>query len=418
MTFKAKDYTKYFEKTFENRIGYPTTARLLAEDVCDQCGVSLNDDSFINEDFVIESNQFVNNEKCRDVLKAISMLSYSWCRIGFDNEVHFDFNSHEELNTFNTIDNDHYYDLKTSGSKLDSINKVVIGMKDIDGENVSVTKDGTEGDNELDIWDNPLTYTQELRELAIENANILFDTEYTAIESTTTGHPWLNGNEYIRFVDMESNNIDTIPLDRTISYSGHIKTKIVATAISKTNTTYTYESKIISAIKNTQIKVDKAEQQITSLVTQTEEINNTVAEIGTTVTQTLDNFQVNITQIQTQVDENKQQFQDDIDDINGTLEEGVTKLKNTLVTINANGIQVATNLSKISTIMTNDTFAITDDSGTKLAYFGYDETEGRSVSQMDNLTITNYFTAGVHRVEKYEVNGKQRTGWFYVGGDY
>ena len=68
--------------------------------------------------------------------------------------------------------------------------------------------------------------------------------------------------------------------------------------------------------------------------------------------------------------------------------------------------------------MTNNKFAIKDNSGTYLAYFGYDETEGRSKAEMDNLTVTNYFVAGYHRTEKFDIDVEQRTGWFYVGGDY
>ena len=104
--------------------------------------------------------------------------------------------------------------------------------------------------------------------------------------------------------------------------------------------------------------------------------------------------------------------------IKDTLQNGVETLKNTLVTININGIQVSTNTSKISTIMTNDKFAIQDNTGTYLAYFGYDEEEGRSKAEMDNLTVRQYFTAGYHRTEGFtdEETNEPRTGWFYVGG--
>ena len=74
------------------------------------------------------------------------------------------------------------------------------------------------------------------------------------------------------------------------------------------------------------------------------------------------------------------------------------------------------NTSKIKTTMDNDSFEIKDSGGNTLAFFGYDETEGISKAEMDNLTVTNYFVAGVHRVETYEDNGEDRTGWFYVGG--
>ena len=102
--------------------------------------------------------------------------------------------------------------------------------------------------------------------------------------------------------------------------------------------------------------------------------------------------------------------------IKDTLQDGVETLKNSLVTININGIQVATNTSKVSSIMQNNKFAIQDNMVTDLIFVGYDKKEGRSKAEMDNLTVKNYLTAGYHRQERFEPDGEKRTGWFYVGG--
>lgn len=91
-------------------------------------------------------------------------------------------------------------------------------------------------------------------------------------------------------------------------------------------------------------------------------------------------------------------------------------LKNQLVTIDASGIAVSTNTSAIKTIMNNDRFAIKS-GDTGAFYVGYDENLKKSVSRMNDLTITDYFTAGYHRQEKFEIDGEKRTGWFYVGGE-
>lgn len=101
----------------------------------------------------------------------------------------------------------------------------------------------------------------------------------------------------------------------------------------------------------------------------------------------------------------------DVEDIKNN---GVTKVKTTSVTINNAGINVSTDTSKISTQTANNAFQITDNGGTILTYIGYDEEEGISKAKMDNLTVTNYFIAGNHRVEDYEENGEHRTGWFYM----
>ena len=117
----------------------------------------------------------------------------------------------------------------------------------------------------------------------------------------------------------------------------------------------------------------------------------------------------------------EQKIEDDkatFDIINNKIENGVENLKNTLVTIDIEGIKVATNTSKVSTVMTNNTFAIKNNANSYLAYFGYDENEKKSKAEMDNLKVTNYFTAGYHRTEKFKPDGiEKRTGAFFDGGD-
>lgn len=457
-SFKAVDYTKYFETPYVDKVIYPTTAGALAYNVCKQAKTSLgnfqatlttdtsidttkqyfiydstNDiynlviepsssdlskyyeinECFTNADFIIDANQFVNNETCRTVIKAISMLAYSWVRIGWDDKCYLDFEVNTEISNENIITNDEYYDLNTKNDYFGAVNKVIIGMKDVDGENITlVDENSTETENfEITIWDNPLTYTQELREKAIVKANKLFGLKYKPVEMTTVGHPWLIGDELIEVIDMEDNVITTYPFDRTISYSGHIKTKIKSQALSKTDTKYTYEgalNNLNKTVKNTQIIVNKNEQQIQSIVTETATLNDTVAELGTTVNQNKEAVEISISGLE-----------ETVNSINGSLANGVETLKNSLVTININGIQVSTNLSKISTLITNDSFKIipTDNPDEPLAFFGYDEKEGRSKAEMDNLTVKNYFTVGYHRQETFEPDGEKRTGWFYVGGD-
>ena len=468
-TFKAVDYTKYFETPYVDKVTYPTTAGALAYSVCKQAKTSLGNfqasltkdttinsskqyftydsikdvynlvvepsasnlskyyeinECFTNHDFVIEANQFVNNETCRAVIKAISMLAYSWVRIGWDDKCYLDFEVNKTVSSENVITNDNYYDLNTKNEYFGEVNEVIIGMKDVDGENITLVDEEstTEENFEITLWDNPLTYTQELREQAIVKADKLFGLKYKPVEMTTTGNPWLIGNELLEIIDMEGNSIFTYPLDRTISYSGHIKTKIKSQAMSKTDTKYAYEGNLDNlnkTIRNTQIIVNKNEQQIQSLVTETENLSDTVAELGTKMTQNKEEFEFSISDLTDIVNNNNQNLQDEINGINSSLSNGVETLKNSLVTININGIQVSTNLSKVSTLITNDSFKIipVNNPDEPLAFFGYDEKEGRSKSEMDNLTVKNYFVAGYHRQEKFEIDGEKRTGWFYVGGD-
>lgn len=149
----------------------------------------------------------------------------------------------------------------------------------------------------------------------------------------------------------------------------------------------------------------------------------------------IDSINANITLIASTTDSYYQENSDRLDELNqrtNTVEQTLTStqatievmqqdiidgqetLHNNLVTIDINGINVSTNLSAISTLITNEKFIIKS-GDTTLAFFGYDETTGSTKAEMDNLTVTNYFISGYHRTEKMEVSGEHRTGVFYVG---
>ena len=151
-----------------------------------------------------------------------------------------------------------------------------------------------------------------------------------------------------------------------------------------------------------------AKQEITN-----NSITNSIQETNTTIARDYATKESVASDIQQTKNSLTIEFNEQIEDLQNKK---VDTLKNQLVTIDVNGIEVSTNLSTVSTIMRNDRFAIKS-GNTEAFYVGYDENLKKSVSRMNDLTITDYFTAGYHRQEKFEINGEQRTGWFYVGGE-
>lgn len=278
-SFEALDYTKKFNKTYEDRMTYPCTAGELAQDVCDQCGVELGNNVFKNSDYIIEGNVFNNNETCRDVMKAIGKLAFSWVRVDWDNKVYFDFYKQNEVNEFNKANNSKYYNLKTQKEKFGPVNRIIIGYSQIEGERTKI-EDGDSIDAnglcELTIYDNPLVYTQEQRESIIASASDLLGLEYMPLNTLTVGHPWLQGDNLFEITDMEGNTFNTIPFDRTIQYFGHIKTAIDVATATKTNTEYAYESDIARAAYNAEIQVNKITGEITALTSRTTVVENDI----------------------------------------------------------------------------------------------------------------------------------------------
>lgn len=282
--FEALDYTKKFNKKYEDTITYPCTMLELAQNICEQCGCELGSTDFKHKDWVIDGNYFQNNESCRDIMKNLGKLAYSWVRVDWNNKVYFDFTKKTTVDSYNKITNHEYYSLTTQKEKK-IVNRVVIGYSNIDGEQTKVEDTASIEANglcEIIIFDNPLVYSQALREKAIVGASDLLGLEYTPLEMQTIGHPWLKGYELIEATDMEGKVYKTIPFNRTIQYFGHIKSLIKIETETKTNTEYAYESGLKNDFLNAQIQVNKKLGTITSTV---DEMNTKVEDI-TTTTQT------------------------------------------------------------------------------------------------------------------------------------
>jgi hypothetical protein len=304
--FQAMDYTKLFNKRFDGDYTdsvYTTsynkqvetggvTALWLAKYTCAQVGVVFPQTSFTNSDFTIQQNPFQAGESCRDVLKEISKLAYSWVRIGWDNKCYIDFaqNDDSTVTTYDVIDNNQYFTLETKKVPFGPINNVVVGMSGIDGESHSAKDNASiaqNGEHTIYIYDNPLTNTFELRALAQRKANKLFGLKYIQLSAETIGHPWWQGNERINFVNMEGDNNYTYPFNKTIKYSGHIRSTINSMGDSEVDATLAYESDIIKNLRQASINVDKQNGQITALVNTTnqiqKEINPTKDESGSEI---------------------------------------------------------------------------------------------------------------------------------------
>lgn len=301
-SFEGLDYTKKFNKPFDSgALQYPCTALELAKYCCDKCGVELATTEFTNNDFVINNNQYNSDDTYRKVMQDIGKLAYSWVRIGNDNKCYIDFSvpttTSDNISNFNKIDGDHYYDLTKQEKVYGPVNRVVIGMTNIEGENITIEDSesiAANGACELKVLDNNLTYTPELRQQVSEGGKRLFGLKFLPLSITTTGHPWLTGQEIIQITTPSNEIIETIPFDRTLTYSGHIKSKLVSKAETTTETEYKNLGNIETDIKQTRYIVDKANQTITQLVKDVYDDNGVIHDNFTQIEQNLTNIVTNV----------------------------------------------------------------------------------------------------------------------------
>jgi hypothetical protein len=282
--FESADYTKKFNKVFDGDYTDTTytksfnqkiadeetvTALWLAQYVCAQAGVQLYTTNFTNSNFVISSNQYDSEDTLRKVMQDIGKLAYSWVRVAEDNKVHIDFTPKQisGIDQYDELTTDEYYVSKKSDLAFGPVNKVLIGMSDVEGENMYETSPDYTEETEcaIKIYDNNLTNTDELRALALNGCDRLFGITYTPIEINSVGHPWLDGDELIKLTNADGEIIYTYPFNRKITYAGYIEGTIGAEAHTTQESEYEYKSDIISSVKRTGIIVDKQNQTITAL---------------------------------------------------------------------------------------------------------------------------------------------------------
>lgn len=394
----AYDNLIKFNAPYVDTIEYPCTLYELLENICLQAQVELENESIPNGSFEIEDNQFVNSETLKTVLKAICGISGTFAMIKEDKLLlHLVNETQEEIDKS-------YHQITDWKRRTYGINQVVIGMKEVGGEYVIKQDDEDielNGVHKLEINDNPFSYTQDKREALIDD---LYDQVlgfgYIPYEQKGEWLPYLELGDTINI-----DGTDTIVLRILGKSPNAVESEMSAPAIIDSAIDYVDNTDDINnRLKRTEITVDKANQQITSIALETNnamqlitQTGEEVEALGTRLTQTTEGISAQITSIQEQVDE------------------GASSVKTTSVTINDEGLTVATDTSEISTTMNNEEFKITSGDQT-LAWFGYDETTNETKSEVNNLTVDRYFIVGNHRVEAFENNGEAHTGFFYIGG--
>ena len=310
------DYMIKTNVKYVDTITYPCTLRQLANNICTQCGLTLSKESFKNENFVVENNQFVSGETCRQIIQGIALSAFSWARIDENNELHFDFD--KDFSIKEELTNDDYYNLDFNKELYGPTNRIIIRDSQIDGENVTISDDesiATNGVNEIVIEDNPFAYTQEKREQLIEAGKDLFGFSYLPINSSKLiGYIYLNCLDRIKIKNMQGQSFETYLFNHIINYEGTALDTIEVPAMTKTETKYTFTPDITQALKNTQIIVDKANQNILGIIEKQEGQSSQITSI-----------EASLDGINTKIQDNQDDINERFNKIETTLE-GTTQV--------------------------------------------------------------------------------------------
>lgn len=406
--FINNEFTKSFIDTIKE--GGSFTALQLAKYVCAQVNIELGNVDFTHNDFVINSNQFTEGNSCRDVMKAISQLAFGWCRIGWDNKCYIDeiVTSTDNITDTETLTNNQYYSLSTKKVPFGPVNRVYIGPSAIEGEGVVTPNNestDTIGDKVINIYDNPITYTQELRTLALVDAEKLFGMEYRPFETETIGHIWFKANKPILIEDMEQNVFRSYPFSVVTKYTGHIKTTISAIQESEAQKENGYDQTIYKEISNVKVLVDKQNNEISLLNSRTTAAEDGLSSLKNTVEQ-----KITDTYSKTEI----QQI------ASGMGADGVvvTSVKSSAGTFDLNGLTIEqSEKPDTKTNINGDGMIIYNNKAIGEQELLVVNSDGMTA---ENSKIKTYFNLGKHsRFEDYvHTDYTEGTGVFWIGSDY
>lgn len=264
-----------FNVPFIDKNDYPKTVFQELGNICDQAGVVLVNNSITNGDFEIQDNQFVNNESLKSVLKAICQISGTYATIKEDKLV-----LQLKNETSETINKSQHSPVEWK-RRTYGINQVILGLEDVVGEYV-IRQDEEDiainGVHKLVINDNPFAYTQEKRDLLIDELfNQVKGFGYVPYELKGE---WLN---YIDIGDtINIDGIDTILLRISGKSPNALESEMYAPAIIDSAIQYVDNTASIkNLVKRAEIIVDKQNQTIENVVETTDQISNSLGDIYT-----------------------------------------------------------------------------------------------------------------------------------------
>lgn len=271
-------------------------------DLVNGLGLETETTTFTNSSIVIPANPFINNETYRTVLSEIQKVSCTFSKIEKKNGTHyinllwFDVEGNP-VYEFATND---YSTLEGSLTKYGPVNCVLLGNENISGENAYLQDDESitqNGETKVLIDAEYFLYTQALREQAIQGVyNKLHNFEYYDLSLTTYyGKPFLEVGNKIRVNTNEGNVYDTFILQHTFTYDGTFKSVIKSPALTKQENIVKSTESISNRVNRTEIMVDKANGEITSITSRTKYLEDNTYTIEQTnqLIQTAENGLIN-----------------------------------------------------------------------------------------------------------------------------
>lgn len=338
---------------------------------------------------------------------------------------------------------------------IDSTNKLIFKRLDKDGSAVkTITKEEyftlkcsdnrrlqtiaavTELGDNVEVSTSQIGTTQYIRDNAFlelrEDIDVLLNNAIAAVGNITInqfeckwrGDMSLEIGDKIAFTTKDNATVTTYLLNDSITYEGGLE-QSTEWNYEDSGETESNPASLGETLKQTYAKVDKANKQVTILVSEndankenitnlqlnTEAINASVQKVETVTNETLDSINKELDTLTKKV-ETTVTAEDVNIAIKSELSSGVSKVETTTgYTLDENGLTVSKSNSEMTTNINEDGMSVFR-SGEEVL-----NANNEGVTAY-NLHAKTYLIVGTtSRFEDYEKDGETRTGCFWIGGD-
>lgn len=331
----AMDYMLKSNIEYVSSLNYGSgkvTILQVLQEACQKAGMILATTDFANAGFIVDSNQFTEGSLIRQVFQAVAQISGTFAKIRYDDKLYFITPKRtglkvKDVHKMLVKDLDKLLVLKLAGCEFKMkmndyselilkrnthpINLVSLGISDIEGENVVMRDEESiaeDGENSLVINDNPFAYTEAKRNQLI---TALFNTvkgfEYTSFEITGQAKPYQETGDEVVVVDKDGTFSYSFLFRLNYKSPNGLESEMSAPSLTKATVNYqNVASSEKQAIKRTELIVDKQNQIIKGLITETDgntekisehtqtidEIKDTLKSVTTTVSKTVKEVKV------------------------------------------------------------------------------------------------------------------------------
>lgn len=287
-TVNAMDYMLKTNIEYTSDLQYSNnniTLGQVAQEACNKAGLTLATTDFPNVDFIVDSNQFPQGTLIRQVISAIAQISGTVAKIRNDDKLYFI--TPKTTGTVKKVFNLSDYSEIEIKRATHPINLVILGMSDVEGENVVMRDEQSiliNGENSLVINDNPFAYTEAKRQQLITAIfNAVKGFEYKAYELKGQGLPYLESLDNIQIVDYEGNTYDSFLFRFYHKSPNGLETEMSAPSTTKATVAYQNIATAEQIAKRTEIIVNKQEQTITGIIENQGQFESQLAQVEQTV---------------------------------------------------------------------------------------------------------------------------------------